>query len=138
MERVSEKQDQEPLRLRTIHWGIEHDSRALPPCEQRHPQRDVASPNPSVESQRPVPERRLTNASVESSPSLPRPFLESLGRHQDVANLIPDSERRCPQETVPPTTNASTPSEKDTRSKNEDVSNLRPDLKRRCPLETVH
>ena len=74
--------------------------------------------------------------SVESSPSLPRPFLEYLGRQQDVANLIPDSERRCPQETVPLTTNASKPSGKDSRSENRDVSNLRPDYKRR-PLETV-
>ena len=114
------------MRFRTIYWGSDHDLRALSPCEHRHPQRDVASPNSSVKSQRPDPERSLPNESFESSPSLPRPFLEDLGRHQDVANPITDSERHCPQETVPP------PSGDDSGSKNRDVSNLRPDSKRRC------
>ena len=85
----------------------------------------------------PDPERRLPIEFIESSPSLPRPFLEDLGCHQDVANPIPDSKRRCPLETVPLTNKAPTPAGKDSRSENGDVSNLRLDSKRRCFQEIL-
>ena len=87
-------QDQRPLNLKTFHWSSRDDSRALLRLEQRRPQRDVASPNRNLKSLRPDLKRRFPNESVTPSLSLPRPFLEDLGKSGDVSNMKPDSRRR--------------------------------------------
>ena len=46
-------------------------------------------------------------------------------KNQDVINPIPDSKRRCVQETMPPATDAPPPPEKEYSPENGDVSNLR-------------